>query len=97
MTLTKDQVRIMIIDHLNKSNSMDLCQLIAEFIENEKICPKLVIDIVTQLADDNIKLDDGRTMQRVSQRIPIDLSERFWSELEAHQTFHTGGIRCPKV
>jgi hypothetical protein len=52
----------MIIDYLNKSNSMDLGQLIAEFIENEKICPKLVIDIVTQLADDNIELDDGRTV-----------------------------------
>lgn len=90
----------MLINWLNEKEGIfgdNTGYLISEFIEKEKICPKLVIEIVEDMALEHFRLDDGRVMMPYKPKTDISLSERFSDELRAHHTFHTGGIRCPKV
>lgn len=98
MAPTKAEIRQKLLDWLNQHENikgMDTCPLIAEFVEQEKLCPEVVEDIVSDLAANYTRLSGGRML------IPYEtqrakFSERFSNELLAHHTFHTGGIRCPR-
>jgi len=89
----------MLINWLNKNEGFgdNTSALLTRFIEKEKICPEVVIEIAEEMAKEYFRLDDGRIIMPYKQKINIFLSEQFSDELRAHRTFHTGGILCPKI
>lgn len=97
--ITKPEIRQKIIDLLNADENLigyDVIPIMTEFIQNEKICPGIVTEIMDGLADEEYVLSDGRRCVRI-ERITVPLSEQFSDELYAHRFLHTGGIQCPKT
>ena len=96
--ISKEDVKQKLLDWLNaheNAHGMDTYELLAEFIETEKICPEVVSEIFTELGRNYTKLADGRVLIPFKP-MPVVLSERFSDEVRAHRAFHTGAIRCPR-
>jgi len=98
MTPTKAEIRQKLLDWLNQHENIsgvDSYLLIVEFIEQEKLCPEVVKDILSDLAANYTQLSNGRVLIPFETH-QVNFSERFSDELRAHHMFHTGGIRCPQ-
>ena len=98
MTPTKAEIRQKLLDWLNQHENikgLDSYPLIVEFIEQEKLCPEVVKDILSDLAANYTQLSNGRVLIPFETH-QVNFSERFSDELRAHRMFHTGGIRCPQ-
>jgi hypothetical protein len=96
MSLTKDTIRTGIIEMMEANPGAigyDSVLLVRDFIENEKICPQAVIEVLSELGRENYRLKDGRSC-RICPTMPITFCDRFTLELWAQKHLHTGGIKC---
>ena len=67
MTPTKAEIRQKLLDWLNQHENiqgLDSYLLIVEFIEQEKLCPEVVKDILSDLAANYTQLSNGRVLIR---------------------------------
>jgi len=99
MAITKSDVRRMLIEFLDNNEDIKGMRSIQEvqerFVEVNKICPQVIVEIVQELAAEGYKLKDGRRLIKGPVQ-DIYTTREFKNELFAHKTYHAGNIICPR-
>jgi hypothetical protein len=96
--ISKDDVKSKLLARLNSSigYGLDMDFVIEQFIEENKICPSMVSEILHELGEEHTRLDDGRVLIPATETRYCPLSEQYSGELWAHKHLHTGAIKCGK-
>jgi hypothetical protein len=96
MSLTKDAIRARLIEILEANPcaiGYESVLLVRDFIEQEMICPRAVIEVLSELGRENYRLKDGRSC-RICPNMQLTFCDRFTLELWAQKHLQTGGIKC---